>query len=213
MMWPGSDFPYNGRKCTHHQKLDEKMTWKDCLSKVISWIKDKRFPATFVAWYLYQPDAEGHAHSPSSDEYKKKIVEVDELVGHITRTLVTKGLADRVNIIILSDHGMRSVKLSDVIDLRKYLRPGIWRSVGTTPQIQIVPEPTYFHEVYTTLRAAALHLPFNVYKNNNVPRRWKLDNPRRMGPILAVADPPYAFEDLIGLAKWQEKHLGVPSNP
>lgn len=210
MMWPGSDFPYGGQYCSHYQKLDEKMSWIDRTQMVISWIKNRRKPANLIMWYMEQPDSEGHAFSPSSEQERDMISQLDNFVGELERQIRRNGLKDRVNIIILSDHGMTTVSISDIIDLRKILREGTWESFGTSPVIQVIPQAGYEDEVWTTLSNAARYKPFNVYTNNDVPSRWKVNNERRLGPILAVADPPYAFEDLLELAEWFRKTRDIP---
>lgn len=159
---------------------------------------------------MEQPDSEGHAFSPSSDQERNMISQLDYFVGELERQIRRNGLANRVNIIILSDHGMTTVSIRDIIDLRKILREGTWESFGTSPVIQVIPQAGYEYEVWTTLSKAARDKPFNVYTNNDVPPRWKVNNERRLGPILAVADPPYAFEDLLELAKWFQKTRQIP---
>lgn len=67
-------------------------------------------------------------------------------------------------------------------------------------------------EIYANLtRAAEKNGNFKVYNHENLLERWHANNPRRMGPILAVADEGYAFQDLWDEAKLHEIRDNVTS--
>lgn len=68
MMWPGSDFAYNGKLCTFYKSLDKKMQLEDRVDIMMSWLKDAKNPSNFVMAYIEQPDEEGHAFSPDSQQ-------------------------------------------------------------------------------------------------------------------------------------------------
>lgn len=44
-----------------------------------------------------------------------------------------------------------------------------------------------------------------------MPNRWHANNRRRLGPIVAVADVGYGFQDLMDYAKDYEKKYQIPS--
>lgn len=52
---------------------------------------------------------------------------------------------------------------------------------------------------------------FKVYNNQNIPLRWHANNMRRLGPIFAVADIGYAFQDQMDAAKAYEKKFNIKS--
>lgn len=60
-------------------------------------------------------------------------------------------------------------------------------------------------------KAAERNGHFKVYNSETLPARWHVDNSRRMGPIVAVADIDYGFQDLIALAKFYEEMYNVTS--
>lgn len=62
------------------------------------------------------------------------------------------------------------------------------------------------NEIFTNFtKAAERNGHFKVYNQNNLPERWHANNERRMGPILAVADIEYGFQDLMDEAiKYKE---------
>lgn len=66
MMWPGTDFDYNGINCTFTAKLDIKMKWEDRVDTAMSWFTDKKTPANLVMLYIEEPDAHAHGFGPDS---------------------------------------------------------------------------------------------------------------------------------------------------
>lgn len=213
MMWPGSDFPYRGRHCSHYQRLDEKMSWRRRTAKVMSWIKDIERPAKLIMWYMEQPDSDAHAYGPMSQPVKDMIAQVDRFVGELQREISRNDLDDRVNLIILSDHGMITVPLSNIIDLHQLLTPGTYKLVGTSPVIQVIPNEGQRDAIWQQLStaAAAPDSHFDAYTNANVPERWHVHHNRRL-IIWAVAKLNYAFPDLLDLAKWFEINRNVSGN-
>lgn len=65
-MWPGSNFDYNGTKCSHTVAYNETESWYSRVDTVISWFIDKRKPANLVMLYIEQPDSYAHVFSPES---------------------------------------------------------------------------------------------------------------------------------------------------
>lgn len=60
-------------------------------------------------------------------------------------------------------------------------------------------------------RSARRNGHFKVYNQKNIPARWHVNNTRRMGPILAVANSGYGFQDLMENAKLFKKQNNIPS--
>lgn len=69
-MWPGSDFAYQGKKCTFTKTLNETIPLEDRADEVMTWLNQG---ANLVMMYIEQPDAEGHAYSPDSDQVIPKV--------------------------------------------------------------------------------------------------------------------------------------------
>lgn len=67
-------------------------------------------------------------------------------------------------------------------------------------------------EIFANLtKAAEKNGHFKVYNQKNIPARWHANNPTRMGPIFAVADIGYAFQDLMDTAKYYEQKMNISS--
>lgn len=67
-MWPGSDFEYNGMKCTFAKSFDDTVKFEERVDTVMTWFTDKHTPANLVFLYLEEPDSVGHVYGPASDQ-------------------------------------------------------------------------------------------------------------------------------------------------
>ena len=52
-------------------------------------------------------------------------------------------------------------------------------------------------KVYSALKTSSQSANFSVYRRSEIPQHWHYSGSGRAPPILAVADPGYAFNDLI----------------
>lgn len=162
------------------------------------------------------------------------VARVDNITRYIQDKLIANNLKNRVNVIHLSDHGMIGVTPPKFIDLTKFIHKKYFKMYGSSPVIQIVPKKTsksksvlnynmysivYFNwniigmenEIFIKLtKAAENNGNFKMYNQNNLPERWHANN-RRLGPILAVADVEYGFQDLMDEAIKYEKLYNVTS--
>jgi arylsulfatase A-like enzyme len=66
-------------------------------------VEDLRPDVTFI-WFG-DPDHTGHEHGIGSDLTRKALALVDAEIGRIEDTLRTRGLLDRTNLVVTSDHG------------------------------------------------------------------------------------------------------------
>ncbi|CAD7090634.1 unnamed protein product [Hermetia illucens] len=206
MMWPGFDFPYRNTTCTYSQKFDKNVTMKARVDTVMKWFTDKSKPANFVVLYADQPDKTGHRFGTTGIEMNNHIKEVDEITGYIQEQLKLHNLTSCTNVIHLSDHGMIEVNASNVIDFSPFLENGTYKTYGTSPVLQIVPEDEgAIDEIFNRLVNASNTLGhFKVFKQPNLPERWHVKMPR-FGPIVAVADLNYVFQDLYKAIEYYKK--------
>ncbi|XP_050424008.1 ectonucleotide pyrophosphatase/phosphodiesterase family member 5-like isoform X4 [Adelges cooleyi] len=108
-----------------------------------------------------------------------------------------EGLETKINLIIVSDHGMESVAYDHLIYLNKYVDTTTFTNISTGPNMFIHPNPNKFLEVYKNLTEMANATgQFHVYTKENVLTRWHMNNSARLeGLIYLLAEPKYAFSD------------------
>lgn len=230
--WPESNFEYLGRNCTYAKAYSNKTPKSEQLDIIISWLTQPKMRPNLVMWYMSEPDETGHVFGIHSDEvnqcelspihrytdedslqFNHALKDIDNMMVDLLLRLEEHNLMDRVNIIVLSDHGMLDIPEHNIIDLTKFLKPGTYQIANNSPGLQITPGEGHEQEVFRNLSAAAAapHSHFKVYNDKNVLDRWRIRNKRRFGPILAVAEPTYAFQDMTSLITFLRENKGAHS--
>ena len=130
-------------------------------------------------------DHAGHDFGPDAPQTDSAIARVDSMVGALVAGLAARGLSDKVNLIVVADHGMtatspeRQIFLDDYIDLSTVL------IVDWSPVAAILPRAGHSDSVYARLRRA--HPQLAVYRKHEIPARFHYSSNSRITPILAIA--------------------------
>ncbi len=114
--WPGSEAEIAGVRPTHFTKYDGRVPRAKRVEKVLEWLD---MPAaerpTMITLYFSDTDGAGHRYGPFAPEVNSAIADVDSAVGLLMTGLATRGLGDKVNIIVVSDHGMAELDSNRVV--------------------------------------------------------------------------------------------------
>ncbi|NCW44355.1 MAG: alkaline phosphatase family protein [Gemmatimonadaceae bacterium] len=184
--WPGSDYAINGRYPTYYTPFDNRVPDTLRVRQVIDWLTMPAAQAPrFVTLYYSNTDNAGHDHGPDAPQVDTAIAHVDSLVGALVKGLTARGLGDRVNFVIVSDHGMTPIDASRVIRLDEYIDLNDVDVVDWMPVAAVTPKAGKLPAVYEALRRAP-HV--QVFRKDSVPARFHYrDNPR-ITPLVLLAD-------------------------
>ncbi|HYL31233.1 MAG TPA: ectonucleotide pyrophosphatase/phosphodiesterase [Gemmatimonadales bacterium] len=185
--WPGSEAAIEGVRPTYWERYDARLPDAERVRRVLDWLSlpPERAPS-LVTLYFSEVDHAGHEFGPDAPETDSAIAHVDSAVGMLLAGLDARGLSGRVDVIVVSDHGMAPLSPDRTIYLGDYLDLAGVTVVEASPVAALVPPPGREEDVYERLRGADPHLA--VYRRSETPPRWHYrDNPR-IPPILAVAD-------------------------
>lgn len=215
MMWPGSDYEYNNIGCTHNRHYNFSVDYSKRVDEVFDWILDKKDPANLIMFYVEEPDTHAHAFGPDSQTITDLVAKLNNVTEYFYQKIEQHQLGNRVSVVHMSDHGMDNLELRNVIDLKKIVGNIKVKYYGSTPVLQVVPDNLAdTNEVYSKLLAEAKRIgKFKVYINSDLPDRWHFHNNYRVGPITAVADLGFGFQDMIDSAKWYEKAYNITMTP
>ena len=125
MFWPGSEARIHGRRPDYWLPYDGRMTPRQRVRRVLHWLDlpPARRPH-FITLYFDRVDHAGHAYGPDSKQVTTVAHRIDAAIGLLVKGLRQRGLYHRMNIIVLSDHGMarsparNTVYLDRLIDMR-----------------------------------------------------------------------------------------------
>ena len=99
------------------------LTFEERIDTVISWLRMRRgTPATRHAlfWRARRHRASLRSAKPGN---KKKVEYLDSLVGVLMHKISRLPIADRINLIVTSDHGMTEISDERVVNMHPYLKP------------------------------------------------------------------------------------------
>jgi predicted AlkP superfamily pyrophosphatase or phosphodiesterase len=156
----------------------------------VDWVLDRLegvdgAPVRFATLYFDAVDTAGHEFGPGAPETRAAEAKVDSLIGRLVDGLETRGLAGRVDVIVVSDHGMSQLSRDRVIFLDDYLDPESTHVVDWSPVLAIWPEDDTGRE-YDILKAAHPHL--HIYHPDEIPARYGFGTHQRVAPVIGIVD-------------------------
>ncbi len=121
--WVGSEAAINGVSPTYWKKYQHDFPYDQRIDTVVHWfsLPSARRPH-LVMLYFDQPDGVGHDHGPEHPETGQVVRQLDSLFGRLLEAMQGLAVADSLNIILLSDHGMgpihpdQSLRLDSILD-------------------------------------------------------------------------------------------------
>lgn len=133
--------------------------------------------------------------------------DLDNMVRYLNEQLHVGGLSAMTDVIILSDHGMdyyyfNSEDFDDsIIDLYRIVSRDSWYTYGSSPVVQAIANPGYNQtELCTKLKQAAkANGNYSVYTDAELKEQkphWHVQNDRRFGVCIVVAEPGHVFQDI-----------------
>jgi predicted AlkP superfamily pyrophosphatase or phosphodiesterase len=168
-------------------RFDDKFPNGARVDSVLKWLTLPGPQAmAFVALYYSDVDHAGHMFGPKSPQVDSAIARVDTMIGRLMDGIAARGLSDRVNLVVVSDHGMTEVAPDHVIFLDDYISPADADVVDANELGQVIPKPGRLEAVYGKLRGAHPHMM--VYRKADVPARFHYDDSPRITPLVLMAD-------------------------
>ncbi|MET0717840.1 MAG: ectonucleotide pyrophosphatase/phosphodiesterase, partial [Pseudoxanthomonas sp.] len=139
--WPGGAAQIGGVRPTRWKPYDESVPAAQRADEVARWLEEPAAtrPA-FAALHLEMVDGAGHEHGPDAPQTRAAVRETDAAVGRVVDSLERRGLLERINLIVVSDHGMATVPAGHVIAVEDMVPPedavviSIGQSVGIAPR-------------------------------------------------------------------------------
>jgi predicted AlkP superfamily pyrophosphatase or phosphodiesterase len=183
--WPGSDVVIGGVRPTWYKVFDAAVPNADRVTQVLDWLSlpAERAPSLITVYFGDVDDA-GHQFGPDAPETAAAIARVDSAVGAIVNGLRQRGLEERVNLVVVSDHGMTRVDPGHLIYLDDVVDPATVNIVDLGPVLSLLPRPGAADTVYRAL-AQVSHL--RAYRKQDLARYHYSSHPR-IPEIVAVAD-------------------------
>ncbi len=198
--WPGGAARIDGVRPTRWKPYDESVSAMHRVDDVATWLQE---PATtrprFAALYLEMVDGAGHGFGPDAPQTRAAVREVDAAIGRLRDALSSKGLLDRVNLIVVSDHGMATVApghaiaVEDMVPMADAAVISVGQSVGIAPREGRVQAAEQ--------RLLGRHDHYQCWRKGELPPRWQYGRNPRVPPIICQMDEGWDALPAATLAK------------
>ncbi len=190
--WVGSEAPVKGKHATYWKLYDESMTYEERIDTVVKWlsyIPEKR--PGFITLYFDEPDAVGHDFGPVSPQTGVVVERLDSLLGVLRHKLSTLRYAKRINLIVLSDHGMSTISPDRYVNLKDLVPERMIASIfGSNPVYTINPAEGKKDSVLYYLSKGN---GFKAYDKADLPERLHYGSNPRIQDIVVIADSSWSI--------------------
>jgi predicted AlkP superfamily pyrophosphatase or phosphodiesterase len=188
MFWPGSDVEIAHDRPTYWRMFDTKVPNDARVDQLLDWLNQPE-PSrpTFLTLYFSDVDSAGHDFGPEAAQTRQAAANIDAAIGRLTSGVEHLGLSGRVNLVLVSDHGMSQLSRERVIVIDDLLDLSTVDLIDSAPIVGITPrEGVSTESVYIALRNK--HPALEVYTRENLPERYRLQNHHRLPEIIGIAD-------------------------
>ncbi|MDP2483096.1 MAG: alkaline phosphatase family protein [Candidatus Palauibacterales bacterium] len=192
LFWPGSEADIGGVVPSHWLPFDGSMSDTARVQWVLDLLDlpDAERPS-FLTLYFDHTDVAGHDLGPDSDEVLAAIAREDRALGLLVRGLEERGLSERTNVVVVSDHGMIATSRDRVMFVDDYVDLEIARPIDWNPVLALWPAEADVPAVYEALHGAHPHV--SVFLRDSIPARLQYGTNRRVPPMLGIADPGWTI--------------------
>ena len=197
--WVGSEAPIMGKHPDYWKKFDETVPFGSRIDTVIKWLQyPKAKRPEFITLYYEEPDAVSHDFGPVSKETGSIVERIDSLLGVLQMKLDKLPIANRITLIVVSDHGMGEVSSDRYIDLKKVVPERMIKSMtGGNPFYMIDPKDNKEDSILYLLNKIE---GLKAWKKQDVPKYLHYGTSERIQDIVVVADSSWSigtFSDTI----------------
>jgi alkaline phosphatase D len=190
--WVGSEAPVGGIHPSYWKKYDESVTFEARIDTVIKWLgypQDKR--PEMVTLYFDEPDATSHKYGPVAPQTGRVVQRLDSLMGVLRAKLSALPEAKKINLIILSDHGMSAISPSRYINLKSLVPDRMIASIsGGNPVYLINPVSGKKDSILLLLKRSK---GLKAWSKSQLPPKWHYGTNPRIPEVVVVADSSWSI--------------------
>ena len=206
--WLGAEAPVGGVQPTYwnpYKKSHKSEVYAARVDQVLEWLdlpdgKNVRLGTL----YFSAVDDAAHQNHVNSPQELQAIEMLDDQMGRLVKGLKDRGLYDRTNIIVVSDHGMidlspdRIINLDPLMNVSPFITPDWNRSRGPAylAFMNLYGDEDVIEAAFQKLNGSHPHL--RVLRRGAFPENYHFDHPDRAPDLMLLADPGwvvYASED------------------
>ena len=187
MFWPGSAAPTGGVHPSDWRPFDESFAGTARVDTVLGWLdRPEATRPRLITLYFEDVDHAEHDEGPDSPAAARARETVDGYLGRLRRGLAARGLADRVNLVVVSDHGMATVAPGHTVAIEDMAPADVATNITTGQSVGFRPLPG--HEAEAAQRLVGRHDHYECWTRATMPARWHYGANPRVPPIVCQMD-------------------------
>ncbi len=198
--WIGSEYKIQGRQPSIWKAYDSSIPNINRADSVIAWLQlpEEQRPH-LIMWYMEEPDAIGHTCTPDSSATIEKVEELDRVLNHFFTEARQLDIFDKIDFLVLSDHGMATCEAEREVNLNDYLPRDSFEHIFEGVPTLLYPKEGYTETAYQVLK----QIPdITVWKKEEIPAKYIYGSHPRvsdlvvlpdMGVNVCFRDEPYLF--------------------
>lgn len=208
MFWPGSEANIHGEHPNFWKPYDGNVTPDQRVDQVLAWLD---LPAAerpaFLTLYFDAVDHAGHDFGPDSPQVNEAIAQTDAALARLVQGLQQRGLLDRINMIVLADHGMASAPQRNTVLIDKLIPLKHVELVSVGVLAGFNPKPGFdFAKIEAQLERPQQHM--TCWDKTRVPARFAYGSNPRVPQLLCLADVGWRISTAEYLAKKKKPTQG-----
>lgn len=185
--WVGSEADIMGVRPAYWNTYNGSVPYTDRVDQVIDWLSlpMSQRPA-LITLYFDEPDHTAHGAGPESEATGDIVEYLDTILGYLRIELSKLEHKDRINLIVLSDHGMGPISADKYVNLNDYIKEDWAVSIiGGTPVYLVQPE----EDCADSITDAFLGVEgVSAWQKEDIPERLHYGNSPRFPGIVVLAD-------------------------
>lgn len=190
--WVGSEADVQGIRPTYWKRYNHFMPYEDRIDTVLYWLQlpiEKR--PKLIMWYFDEPDSQGHKVGPEGIEIPPLISRLDSLVGVFRAKVQALPHGNKVNFIIVSDHGMAQLDEQKQIMLDHYIDTSLMQFAnGGNPTMNILAKEGQADALYQQIT----QIPnIRYWRTGEAPEHLHHGTHIRTHDITVLADDGYSI--------------------
>ena len=187
LFWPGSEAAIHGVRPRDWLSFEQGMGGDARVDQLLAWLDrpaDDR--PGFGTLYFDSVDTAGHRFGPDSAEVNAAVASVDASMARLLAGLRERGLADRVVLVVVADHGMAAISPDRVVRLGPVTASEAARVIFSGAILGVEPQPGYERQVRAELLTVHDHM--QCWERGHLPPRLAFGTHRRVPAIVCLAE-------------------------
>jgi predicted AlkP superfamily pyrophosphatase or phosphodiesterase len=193
MFWPGSETDIQGVRPRDWRVYDARLPPEARVDEVLAWLdRPLQTMPDFMTLYFEAVDTAGHRVGPRGEATTQAMAQIDQAIGRLVQGLRTRGRLDKINLLIVSDHGMAPISAQRVVLLDEMLDlDSVQRFNAYGPLIGFT--PVAGRETEVRQRLSQPHDHVQCWPKDEMPQRFDYGRNARVPPFICLADTEWSL--------------------